>query len=60
VDFVVDKAALVKKVFSEYFGFPLPSVPPTLVIAHHHPGWCKRPVVASKLVDWVPLHRKNK
>jgi hypothetical protein len=59
VEFVVDKAAL-GQVFSEYFGFPLPLIPPT---APHSssiiPGWYNRPVVASVIVDSVPLHHKR-
>jgi hypothetical protein len=63
VGFGVDIAALVQ-VFSEYFGFPLPSIPPiapqsssSIIIW----GWYNRSVVASVIVDLVPLHpRKGK
>jgi hypothetical protein len=46
VGFLVDKAAL-GQVFSEYFGFPCQAF---------HRDWYNRPVVASVIVDLVPLH----
>jgi hypothetical protein len=63
VEFVVDKAAL-GQVFSEYFGFPLPLIPPT---APHSSsptirGWCSGLVVAeapSGLCSTPPTEKKR-
>jgi hypothetical protein len=52
VGFVVDKAAL--EVFSEYFCFPCQSFN-RFIHTHIIGGWYCRPVVASVIVDWVPL-----
>jgi hypothetical protein len=62
--FVVDKAAL-GQVFSECFGFSCQAFHRLLHTLHHPSssiiirGWYDRPVVASVMVDSVPLQTKR-
>jgi hypothetical protein len=59
VGFVVNKVAL-KQVFFEYFSFPCQTFYQLLHLIIIQ-GWYNRPVVASVIVDLVPLHpRKEK
>jgi hypothetical protein len=48
--------------FLRIFRFPLPNIPPTAPHSSTYiiRGWYNRPVVASVIVDSVPLHRKRK
>jgi uncharacterized membrane protein YjdF len=55
VGFVVGKAAL-GRVFSEYFSFRCQAFDRSLHIIR---GWYSKPVVASVIVDSVPLQTKN-
>jgi hypothetical protein len=56
VGFVVDILVL-GQVFSQYFGFPLPSI--HRLLHTHHPELVQWPVMASATVDLVPLHPKK-
>jgi hypothetical protein len=54
VGFVVDKAALGKLFFSEYFGFPCQSSFHQFLHHHNHPGLAQY-AIGGRSVEWTQL-----